>query len=424
MAQTGRNSTPIIAVAIVVAVAALAAVFVLTVDHDGADVTIYTDKGISAKVSGNYLGETILEAELDEGTAFGGWYSEKGILLSKDTRYADYFENGDVVFAYSTSYLSAEMDEDTDVRGLLGISSDVPVTIGESDYDGTKAETDGTATVFTSPGVYSVKYTPGDTYRCARIMVDGTIAVDYEWSYSTTVEPMFNFLKHHFKKTVEDKFELSLDVLYSDYVHYRDIYSDDERICYYSNMDGSDEDIAHDLSFVAYDDVQDPYIRQIADYIELKTEGKSEQYVANIILTFVQSIPYAYDSDVHGTSEYWQFPLETLFLNSGDCEDTSILFAAIASKMGYDSALFIFEDHMAAGISIEGFEYSRSTSSSVKEGVSGWSVTTGEGEDAVTTTYYYGETTADGWLIGEVPVDEYDKFEWAFEVPAVSADPL
>ena len=423
MAQSNGNTMAVLTVAVIIAGAAIAAVLLLSIDRDGADVTVYTDSGISVEISGNFFGETTLEAELDESTEFGGWYSDKGRLLSKNTEYTSMLYDGDVIYAYSAKYLDAEMDTETDVAGLLGIPSDVQVTIGSSDYDGSSPETVGTVTVFPSPGVYALQYEIGDSHRCARILVDGEISTTFEWSYSTEVEPVFNFFKHRYKVS-EDKFGITLDILYSDYLHYVDVYSEDERYSYYSNKTGSEEDLAHDMSYVDYDDVQDPYIQQIADYIAAKTAGKSEQYVANIILTFVQSIPYAYDYDVHGTSEYWQFPLETLFLNSGDCEDTSMLFCAIASAMGYDSALFIFTDHMGAGISIDGFEPTRSTSSSVKHGVYGWQVTSGEGEEKTTTDYYYCETTADGWLVGEVPADEYEKFIRSCEVPAKSADPL
>ena len=77
--------------------------------------------------------------------------------------------------------------------------------------------------------------------------------------------------------------------------------------------------------------------------------------------------------------------------------------------MGYDTALFLFDDHMGAGVYLEDFKASRTDSSSVEPDVVGWKITVGEGEEAVQVPYYYGETTSVGWLIGEVPADEYDK---------------
>jgi len=41
------------------------------------------------------------------------------------------------------------------------------------------------------------------------------------------------------------------------------------------------------------------------------------------------NIRYAYDSDVHGVSEYWQLPIETNSLRTGDCEDYAILLCSL-----------------------------------------------------------------------------------------------
>ena len=413
--DTGMNRTSI---AVGVIIAAAAAVFVAMVMIPGTtDITVYTDEGISANVSGGMMGTTTLKADVDEGTEFDGWYDEEGFLISKSTEYTAFFDKGDVVYAFAKSYLAADLDTETDLTLLMSVSGEGTFTVGRSDYDGSSPMTDGTVTVFASPGVYVITYVSEDVHRCSKVFVDGEIDIEYEWSYNTTTEPIFSFFRKWFKSSSGQNFELELSILYSDYLHYTEIYDDDERICYYSNRDGSDKDIAHDLSFVRYDNVQDKYIKQIADYISSKTAGKDEQYVANVILSFVQTIPYAYDSDVHGNEEYWQFPLETLFLSSGDCEDSSILFCAIASYMGYDAALFLFEDHMGAGVYLEDFKASRTYSSSVQSDVVGWKITVGEGEDAVKVPYYYGETTSIGWLIGEVPADEYDKFERGFAVP-------
>ena len=405
-------------VAVAVIIAAAAAVFVAIVMIPGTtDITVYTDEGISAKVSGGMMGTTTLEADVDEDTEFGGWYDGNGRLLSRSTEYTAFFDKGDVVYAFAKSYLTADLDTETDLTLLMSVSGEGTFTVGKSDYDGSIPDTEGTVAVFASPGMYVITYVSGDVHRCSKVLVDGEIDIEYEWSYNTETEPVFNFFRKWFKTPSGQNYKLELSILYSDYLHYADIYDEDERMCYYTNRDDSDEDLAHDLSFVRYDDVQDKYIKQIADYISSKTAGKDEQYVANVILSFVQTIPYAYDSDAHGTGEYWQFPLETLFLSGGDCEDSSILFCAIASYMGYDTALFLFDDHMGAGVYLEDFKASRTDSSSVEPDVVGWKITVGEGEEAVQVPYYYGETTSVGWLIGEVPADEYDKFKHGFAVP-------
>lgn len=103
----------------------------------------------------------------------------------------------------------------------------------------------------------------------------------------------------------------------------------------------------------------------------------------NLIIAFVQSIPYVPEPE-----EYARYPLETLIEQKGDCEDSSILTAAILHQMGYHVVLLVFleEQHIAAGISVlppipgnyRSYRYA--------------------GRD-----YYYVETTCEGWQIGIIP---------------------
>ncbi len=418
----------IASLAALVGVAALVGggIFLMTGgDFDGADVTVYTDNGVSVDVSGDVMGYTVLKAETAEGTEFRGWYTVDGELLSTDTTYKAKMSEGDTICAYSASYSQVTLGEETDLTSVIGASGGT-IVLSESDYDGSSAEISGTTAVFTSAGTYRLLYTDEDEgkYVCLLILADGEIEVTYEWEYSTSVTPVFDYKRHWHSTTSSSntEYSLTLSVLYSDYLHYVNAYTDDERICYYSNYGDTDENIAHDTSFVNYDEVQDPYIEEIADYISSSTTGKSDQYVANVILAFVQSITYEYDSDIHGTEEYWQFPLETLFLNSGDCEDTSILFCAIASAMGYDSSMFLFSGHMAAGINLDSFSASRSNGTNVQSGVYGWKLVTGTDESGndVTEKFYYGETTTEGWLIGEVPKSVYGSYICGFVIQAQS----
>jgi len=74
--------------------------------------------------------------------------------------------------------------------------------------------------------------------------------------------------------------------------------------------------------------------------------------------------------------------LETLVDEGGDCEDTSILAAALLDALNYDVILVAPPGHMAVGVNIDTYgtyyEY--------------------EGE-----AYFYLETTGEGWEIGERP---------------------
>ena len=75
-----------------------------------------------------------------------------------------------------------------------------------------------------------------------------------------------------------------------------------------------------------------------------------------------------------------------MFDRGGDCEDTSILAAAILERLGYDVALLILknENHAAIGINIDAY---------------------GSYYPYENRKYYYLETTGEGWEIGEFPDD-------------------
>lgn len=113
----------------------------------------------------------------------------------------------------------------------------------------------------------------------------------------------------------------------------------------------------------------------------------NEYELAEFVIAFVQGLQYTTDSVTTGYDEYPRYPLETLFEQGGDCEDTSILAATFLRELGFGCALLIFPDHCALGVygaeSIPGAYYLY--------------------EDR---RYYYLETTENDWPIGVVP-DEY-----------------
>lgn len=90
-------------------------------------------------------------------------------------------------------------------------------------------------------------------------------------------------------------------------------------------------------------------------------ENFSDLEEVNFILKFVQIIDYAYDNKTKGCVEYWKFPVETLVEKQGDCEDTSVLYAAILDALGYDTVLLYYswvEDdkivgHISVGLNLE-----------------------------------------------------------------------
>lgn len=143
-------------------------------------------------------------------------------------------------------------------------------------------------------------------------------------------------------------------------------------------------DMAHDIE-------DDAYLKEIAQMINetAHNAGFTERETVNYVIAFVQSLPYAADNVSAPGNDYPKYPIETLFERGGDCEDTSILTAALLDQMGYDVALLILynANHCAVGITIDSsgsyYEYNG-------------------------TKYYYIETTGEGWRIGEIPPELED----------------
>jgi len=91
-----------------------------------------------------------------------------------------------------------------------------------------------------------------------------------------------------------------------------------------------------------------------------------------------------YDNKSTGYEVYPRYPIETLVDGVGDCEDYSILTAALLTEMGYDVVVILPPEHAAIGLKSSGT-------------LTGKSYRYGENQ------YYYVETTYAGWRIGELP---------------------
>jgi len=407
-------------IAVIIAVVAISVVAVASMGFSGADVNVYKDEHVDVSKTSDFLGRTILKATVSEGYYFDGWYDENGKLLSDKTVYEGYFENGQIIYASSMEYVKTECGGTVDLSTYMTIPDTSNLTVSASDYDGSTPVVKGTKVTTANPGTYkSVYFDKNEHVRSVvAIMTDGIIQKTYEWTYNTSSLPTFNI--NPFKPASKSgEYKLTIGILYSDYVHYTTLYKDGEyaRWGKITNTDVTTEDITHDVAYVHYDTVQDKYIDKICDYIRSMTEGKNEQYVANVILAFTQAIEYKSDEDVHGEDEYWQFPLETLFLSSGDCEDSSILFCAIAERMGYETSYFLYSGHMSAGVALENFSAPTRTSESIHSGSYGWYLETGTDAsgEKVEKAFYCCETTNSGWLVGEIPESEYEDYK--FGVP-------
>ncbi len=111
-----------------------------------------------------------------------------------------------------------------------------------------------------------------------------------------------------------------------------------------------------------------------AEYLRVRGSSASQtgHGYADYLLSFVQCcIRYPdpvekrgdhwyYDADsgvgdvfLNGTKEYWAYPMETLYLGYGDCEDVSFLACALFSAAGYKSAVITLTSHMMAAVCLD-----------------------------------------------------------------------
>ena len=130
-----------------------------------------------------------------------------------------------------------------------------------------------------------------------------------------------------------------------------------------------------------YDDEYLSTILEEFDGIVLE-EGYDENQRINLVVAFIQSLPYTTDDVSTGFDEYPRYPLETLVEGGGDCEDTSILASALLDPLGFDVVLISLPGHVAVGVAVDAYG-----TFWLHEG----------------TQYFYVETTGEGWEIGELP---------------------
>jgi hypothetical protein len=136
---------------------------------------------------------------------------------------------------------------------------------------------------------------------------------------------------------------------------------------------------------------KDPYIQSLANELNdtANRQGYDDFHKVSFVLAFVQSLPYTSDKVTTGYDEYPRFPIETLVDDGGDCEDTSILFATLTLIMSYGTVYINPPNHYAVGI--------------LGNDLQGTYWTYPEGSNK---TYYYCETTGNGFTIGQLP-DEF-----------------
>ncbi len=161
-------------------------------------------------------------------------------------------------------------------------------------------------------------------------------------------------------------------------------------MCYPENVDNM-KNRDRNRDYVHF--VNDPYSKQIVELLTNELEsiaankdfGKYEK--VEFVIAFVQALPYTSDKVTTGYDDYRRFPYETLYDDGGDCEDTSILMAALLNKMGYGTALIVYSDHVATGVKCTPSDFLYETTYYTKDSI----------------TYCYLETTGENWNVGKIP---------------------
>ena len=352
---------------------ALSSTFTVDV-QDKYSVTVYDDVGISTTGSGTYdaVTDVTLTASASGDSEFAGWYDTEGNLLSSESTYTVSKILSDKII-YACNKKSPDYSD-----ASAGTSYTLPVADGATSVSWTVTDGSGNSETVTDAGytfpsigeytvTYSCKCGGSDYYGYYTVLVDGTVSKTYTWKYDADGNGTVG---------TNEVYTYTLDIRYSDYVYYTDY------DC--SRQSGTDDE---DRLYVTSGD---KYVKQLAEYFTEKTDGWSDYKRMSFVLAFTQYIEYVSDTESKGVEEYWKFPLETLYEQNGDCEDTSILFCAIASAMHYKSAMLLFYGHMAAGVELPDgtiTENSKASEPFPEDGVS----------------YYYCETTSTDYALGTAP---------------------
>ena len=328
------------------------------------EISIISDSGITVKGEGVYTpgSEVTLEATVATDSSFKGWYDNTGTLLSTDLSYTtDPLDHDTIILAYCdelASYYIYPEDRMAFSSGTVAMNDDTTWTVTNTSYPGTiPAYVTGSAPTyaFSEPGIYEIEMsgTANDEIPLTRtftVVVYGNIERTFTWKY-------------------DKPYEYALSIPLSDYIRYK------EDPTYRGQMNAE-----HNLSFVTYEDTT---IVKLAHDLEEKSKYMSTNDRANFLLAFVDCIPYDYE-EYYGNYEYWRFPIETLYDSTGDCEDTSILYAALGKAMNYDVCLFTFPGHMAAGVGLEDYSYTNIHN-----------IPSYFTDETTGTDYYFCETTAE-----------------------------
>ena len=317
-------------------------------------ITVYSSDGITVKGSGTYdVGDDInLTATASSGKKFKGFSFEGNGIYSSTS----------MDFVACDSLTLFALEENKYAVYAEGSYSDPKWTITD-DRTGNVV-----ATAYSNPAFVSLEesmsYTASFTAKSGS--KDVNLKQDLITGLLHTNKYTWDFESYRYTMTSED--------YVPSYVYFKNY-----------NTDGRHHiNDAKDSEFLTY---TDPSIVDVVETLQEECEHMSDLQIANYTLRFVQeSLTYTSDASGKGMNGYWKYPFETLFDMRGDCEDKTILYAALMKAIGYDVALLLYDDHMATGIGMP-------------------SSTPGKHYDVSGISYYYCEATVPGWSLGDMPED-------------------
>jgi hypothetical protein len=195
---------------------------------------------------------------------------------------------------------------------------------------------------------------------------------------------------HNLFEYKRNEHNLTLDIPLKDYLHYKE----KQRPSWLNYHLYHPYFFFAEYAGMATDPGDDAIVENVVAYLDdlAAAEELNGKHRVELALTFVQSMTYSGDNVTSNSDEYPRYPVETLFEKEGDCEDTSILLAAILTDMGYDVALLLFEelDHIGLGINYP-MEYGNSW---LHDGKRYWYLDTSGKRSAGWAPEPYSETSA------------------------------
>jgi len=212
----------------------------------------------------------------------------------------------------------------------------------------------------TEPVLYYLLQKPGVYDISVDCYVDSDGKRDYVTTYSGTVSYVGYITKEYSWKYKGVQYDAEVTFKYDEYRYYRDLNVNSRAVANYGRV----------ISFITYEEpaVVDLAISLLITYgIDRDITG---QEFASFLLAFVQICfeypPYSNsmvaDEYQYGQTEYFAYPLETIFYGMGDCEDTSILLAALYKVFGFRAGIVTLPGHAVAAVGLDVYDPGRYSS--------------------------------------------------------------